>query len=142
MWLLSSIKGFPCHKFFGKPIIYTAHVHGALRLRHGHSSQCLFLYQLCHSTFQKRSRSGSPCYFTKDTCMRLLRLKIMACVVAAIHVNLPTSFAMTCSESKKISFSHITSVNGNTVNSQYVFYRHLHTLHVPICAFIVVICTF
>ncbi len=46
-------------------------------------------------------------------------LKIMVSVVAAIYVNLPTSVTMTYCERKKLSFSRITLVNGNTICNRF-----------------------
>ncbi len=59
---------------------------------------------------------------TKDICIRLLRLKIMASAVAAIYINLPTTVTNTYRERTKLHFSCIISVNGNYVNSQYIFF--------------------
>lgn len=40
--------------------------------------------------FQKHPRSCSPCCFAKNTRLRILSLKTMPSVAAAIYVNLPT----------------------------------------------------
>ncbi len=86
----------------------------------GHSSQCLCLYQPRHSTFQKRSRSGSSLCFAKDTRLHLLQLKLMTSAVAAICINLPTSVAMTYHERKKLHFSRMEMPSGNVTGNAVI----------------------
>ncbi len=69
-----------------------------------------YVYTSCAAAC-KHARSGFPCCLAKDTRIRLLQLKIMASMVAAIYINLITSYR----ERKKMHFSCITSVNGNAV---------------------------
>lgn len=73
------------------------------------------------------------------TRLRLLRLKIYASAVAARYLNLRTSVAMIFGMTwgKQLRFSHIISVNGNVVISQFLV--DIQKILQKLCAYLLMI---